>query len=355
MLAKAPLAHVNNHVNNQEPHIPVLAFRRLIHVEQKLKITVCRSAEEMLRMRPLWELLYEAGDYTVFQSFDLNLLAASRFAEREEPYVVCAESSGGAAIVPAAVRHREGTIRLLGEELFDYRTLLHIGDDLVLWAALGALAEVGRSMEIVAMREGDRGSVIDELELLPFAAAPGVRCGELSAEEFAAAHNRLGRNLRRMERLGFTVRSYDGANAQLVRWIYQEKAGQSASSLFHDGARIEFMVSAAGLMPGVFEIFTLEKNGTEIAAAVVTLRECGCRRFYTGWFAPAYEKHSPALALIFEITRQSLADGLDCDYMTGEQPYKLRLATKSVALYRVRATTDELAAIGREKQLPMAV
>ena len=107
-------------------------------------------------------------------------------------------------------------------------------------------------------------------------------------------------------------------------------------------------------MPDVFEVFTLE-NGETIAAAVVTLCDRGCRRFYTGWFAAEYQKHSPALALIYEITRQSLAAGLDCDYMTGEQPYKMRLATKSVPLYRARATSEELAAVGRSRELPVAV
>ena len=55
-------------------------------------------------LRPLWESLCAEGNYTVFQRFDLNLLAAERFADREESYVVCAESerrcgdcSGGAA------------------------------------------------------------------------------------------------------------------------------------------------------------------------------------------------------------------------------------------------------------------
>ena len=302
----------------------------------------------------MWESLYEAGDYTVFQSFDLNLLAAARFAEREEPYVVCAESSGGAAIVPAVVRRSDGMIRFLGEELFDYRKFLHMGDDVVLRAALGTLGELGRPMEIVAMREGDRNAVIEELALSLFAAAPGVSCNQVSAEEFGAAHNRLGRNLRRMERLGFRVRSYDGADAQLLRSTYEAKAGQNGSSLFRDAGRVDFMVSAAGLMPDVFEVFTLE-NASEVAAGVVTLRDRGWRRFYTGWFAPEYEKHSPALALIYEITRQSLADGLDCDYMTGEQPYKMRLATNSVALYKVRATGEELGALGRVRELPMAM
>jgi hypothetical protein len=41
--------------------------------------------------------------------------------------------------------------------------------------------------------------------------------------------------------------------------------------------------------------------------------------------------------------------------MTGEQPYKMRLATNSVQLYRVRATAEELATVGRVRELPMAV
>lgn len=306
----------------------------------------------MLRLRPLWESLCASGDFTIFQSFDLNLLAATRFAEREEPYVVCAESERGVAIIPAVLRRSDRTIRLLGEELFDYRAILHSGDDEVLRAALAALAELGRPLEIVAVREVDRDAVIDELEMSPFAAAPGVSCAHVSAEEFAAAHTRLARNLRRMERLGFELRKYDGANVSLLRSIYAAKAGQSELSLFHDSARIEFLVSAAGLIPYVFEISALE-NGGRVSAAVVTLRDRGCRRFYTGWFAPEYQKHSPALALIYEITRQSLAEGMDCDYMTGEQPYKMRLATNSVALYKVRATSERLAAGGRV--FPVAV
>ena len=37
----------------KKPHIPVLAFTRLIHVGQGAKITVCTSAEEMLGLRSL--------------------------------------------------------------------------------------------------------------------------------------------------------------------------------------------------------------------------------------------------------------------------------------------------------------
>ena len=307
----------------------------------------------MLRIRPLWESLYAGGRYTLFQNFELNLLAAERFAEREEPYVVCAESEQGAAIVPASVRRSDGTLRLLGEELFDYRAFLHRGDDSVLRAALGALAELGYPLEIVALRESERSVVIDELGLFPFAAAPGVRREQMSAESFAGAHTRLARNLRRIERQGFVPKTHGGADPELLRTIYEAKARQSDTSLFHDSARIEFLVSAAALMPHVFEIFTLE-NGEHRAAAVVTLRDGECRRFYTGWFGAECEKHSPALSLIYEATRQSLVEGLDCDYMTGEQGYKMRLATNLVKLFKVRATAAELAAIAKARELPAA-
>jgi CelD/BcsL family acetyltransferase involved in cellulose biosynthesis len=323
---------------------------------QSPKITVCISAEEILQLRPLWEQLCRDGEYTIFQDFGLNLLAAEKFADREQPYVVCAETPNGAAIVPAVLRHSDHSIRLLGEELFDYRCFLQDGDSQALRAALGALSplsSLGRSLEIVAMREADHSGMSDELQVIPFAAAPGVYCAEIAAEHFAAAHPRLARNLRRMERLGFEARTYNGENAQLLQAIYAGKAAQHPSSLFHDSARIEFLINAAALIPEVFEIFTLEKDHF-MAAAVVTLLDRNCRRFYTGWFAPEYEKHSPALALIYEITRQSLAAGLDCDYMTGEQPYKMRLATSSVPLYRVHATPEQLAALDRTQELKMA-
>ena len=313
---------------------------------RRLKITVCTSVEELLQLRPIWESLYSTGKYTIFQDFWLNLLAAQRFAGREPPYVVCAETANGVAIVPAVVRYSDQSIRLLGEELFDYRCFLYDGDEESLRAALAALANLQRPMEVVAMREPDRTAIADELDWLPFACAPAVRSQEIPAEKkFTLAHTRLARNLRRLERLGLELGAYNGDNPQLLRSIYTGKAEQLESSLFHDPARVEFLTEAAALLPEAFEIFTLEKDSV-ITAAVVTMRDGNCRRFYTGWFLPEYEKHSPALSLIYEITRLSLAYGLDCDYMTGEQPYKLRLATSSVPLYRVRASAEQLSRLG---------
>jgi CelD/BcsL family acetyltransferase involved in cellulose biosynthesis len=308
-----------------------------------LKITICRRPKEIMALRPLWHSLCDLRVSTIFQDFDLNLLAAETFAAREEPFVVCAEASYGAAIVPAAVRRCDGTLRLLGEELFDYRSFLHQGDQEVLLSALAVLAARRMDLEVVALRQLDCGHVPEGLPLLPFSAAPAVLRAQVTADEFEQRHTRSARNLRRLQRLGLDLAAYPGGDSHLLRTIYENKATQDAGSLFHDPLRVQFMVRAGMLKPERMEMFTLER-GERIAAALVTLLDPGVRRFYTGWFAPELAAHSPALTLIYEVTRQSLATGLDCDYMTGEQPYKLRLATSSMPLYKLKTTAAQLAA-----------
>ncbi len=306
-----------------------------------------------MSLGPLWEELCGHCNCTAFQSFELNRLAARMFAGREQLLVVCTEASYGTAIIPAVVRHADGSLRLLGEELFDYRCFLHQGEPEILRKALAVMAERELPLEILAVREQGIAAIPQELPLLPFCGAPMVDSREITADQFAAKHSRLARNLRRMDRLGFVLRKHPGDYPGLLRFIYQKKAAQSASSLFHDPLRVEFMVNAAAMLPGLFEIFTLEDDAS-IAAALVTLHDAGCRRFYTGWFAPELEKHSPALSLIYEVTRQSLEAGLDCDYMTGEQDYKIRLATGSVPLYRLQASAEQLAAAGRLETIQAA-
>lgn len=307
-------------------------------------IRIHTSTWELEKLRPLWESLCPQGQGTVFQNFDWNLLSARQFSDREELFVISAESSYGAAIVPAVRRLHDGSLRLLGEELFDYRAFPHDGDEDVLRSALAALAEAGGPLEVLAVRECDRLVLMNDLTLLPFTAAPSVSRAQVSAEQFGGMHNRLGRNLRRFQRQGFQVKAHDGTNSDLVRTIYQAKAAHDPASLFHDPLRVEFMVEAARLQAERCEIFTLEAP-SELAAALVTFRDDQVRRFYTCYFCVGHAKLSPSMTLIYEVTRQSLDSGLDCDYMTGEQGYKLRLATGAVRLYRLRASAEELAGL----------
>ena len=302
----------------------------------------------MAGLRALWEALCIPEKTTVFQDFHWNLLAFTMFAGREEPHVVCARASYGVAIVPAVICRRDSTLRMLGEELFDYRNVLHHGDIEVLRCALASLAPLNRPLDVVALRGRDCLPALEKLDLGVFSAAPAVQCTESSPEAFAARHGRLARNLRRLQRLGFELNCHDGNHPGLLRSIYQRKAEQDPGSLFRDAIRVEFLVNAALFHPRRFEIFTLE-SGSRLAAALVILRDGLFRRFYTGWFDPSLEKFSPGMTLIFEVSRQSLAAGLDCDYMTGEQAYKMRLATASVPLFRLRATPAQLAALAETR------
>ena len=79
---------------------------------------------------------------------------------------------------------------------------------------------------------------------------------------------------------------------------------------------------AAGA-PSACQIFTLETAST-LVSALVAFQDGNMRRFYTTYFDAAWAHYSPGVALLFEATRLSLAEGLGCDYMTGEQEYRRR-------------------------------
>jgi CelD/BcsL family acetyltransferase involved in cellulose biosynthesis len=64
--------------------------------------------------------------------------------------------------------------------------------------------------------------------------------------------------------------------------------------------------------------------------------------------------YSPGVALLYEVTRASLAENLDCDYLTGEQEYKMRFATSVMPLYRVDVTAGELAESLRQRSFAIA-
>src|SRR4051812_4334276 len=93
----------------------------------------------METLRESWESLPAP---TIFQRFDLNLLAAQIFS-RQPPVVFKAETDSGLAIIPACLDLKRKRITLLGEELFDYRCAFAQGDSAVLkecWRALAAFA-----------------------------------------------------------------------------------------------------------------------------------------------------------------------------------------------------------------------
>lgn len=314
------------------------------------RISVAETAAEMERLRDLWGELSRSGAYTLFQSFAWNHLAARVFAGRETARVVAVESGAGAAIIPACANGKG--LSLLGEALFDYRDLLAGGDDAATTMAWKELARRPAAFEVTALR-GDACERWEGIGLPvdPFVSAPCVLRADMDAITFEARHHRSARLLRRLARAGVTPHQRAGSDATLVRAIYERKAVQvvdTGENLFVDFARRDFLVAVAAESP--CDVFTLESAGT-LVAALVTFRDGNTRRFYTTYFDRAWAHYSPGVALLFEATRRTLAEGLDCDYMTGEQPHKLRFATASVPLYRVNASAEAVAEVAVSSRL----
>ena len=315
-----------------------------------IRLVVAQTPHEIDALKPVWEQLYsQQEEATLFQSFRWNRLAANFFS-RERPYVMVVESDSGAALIPAAIRNRSH-LSLLGEELFDYRDVLCAGDATVLAYGWRALAELGLPLVMTPFREGGALERWNEFQITDFCKAPSVGPG-ISADEFASSHSRSARQLRRLARAGVALARYGGENHRLLREIYSRKATlcNGCGNLFADSSRIDFILAVAGDAPTQCQIFTLETTST-LVAALVAFQDGEVRRFYTTYFNPEWGHYSPGLALLFEATRLSLAEGLSCDYMTGEQGYKLRLATGSVQLYRAQGKLSQRGIREREVSL----
>ena len=334
---------------------PPAQTRRLSHCTLKeatglLRKVVARSPAELDILRPAWESLYRTCPKTLFQSFSWNGLAASSFSAREEPYVVLLESDAGAALIPGAIADHGFT--LLGEALFDYRDVLAAGDPSLLRQAWQEVAALKLPIFFAALRGEERRRAWEEFAPHPFVSAPCVLTRDISSEQLALAHTRIGSRWRKILRQGVEFRHEPNPSTELLQRIYQLKAAQLPANLFRDASRINFLAAAARLGEAPCDVYTLSQGST-LVAALVTFRDGNIRRFYTTYYDHSWAHFSPGIVLLFEATRLSLEEGLNCDYMTGEQPHKVRLATASVPLFRVECSREVWARVAGQEEQPV--
>ncbi|HEV2116372.1 MAG TPA: GNAT family N-acetyltransferase [Terriglobales bacterium] len=315
-----------------------------------LRKVVARSPAEMDCLRPVWDHLYHLGTPTLFQSFAWNRLSAAWFAGREEPYIVLVESDAGTALIPGAIADHGFT--LLGEALFDYRDVLGQGDSSVLRQAWQEVAALKLPIFFAALRGEERRRAWEDFLPYPFVGAPCARTSDTSAQQLAAAHARIASRWRKLLRQGVEFRHEPRPAADLLRQIYRLKAAQAQANLFRDSARINFLVAAAQSEPASCDVYTLTQGAT-LVAALVTFRDGDTRRFYTIYYDHSWAHFSPGMVLLFEVTRLSLEEGLNCDYMTGEQPHKTRLATAHVPLFRVECSRQVWARVASLEEQPV--
>lgn len=308
-----------------------------------LKLETLRSAHELDHLKSRWTWLEKQRESTLFQSYELNRQAARWFASRETPHVIVAESDSGMAIIPAVRRKRE--LGVIGETLFDYRDVLSAGDPAVLAEAWHELARQQLPLEVTALRGLAARERWQGLGTSEFCNAPTTRRCDLTAKEFVAAHHKSAKASRRLARAGLRLVRRESQLKNIAEWIYRRKAewrGRS-ENLFADRHRQNFMVHL--VCSGILNctVWSYEPESDDVAVALVTFRHRDIRHFYTIHHDSRWERLSPGQVMIFDVTRESLAEGLDVDFMTGEYDYKNRLATAMVPLFRVAASAEQMA------------
>lgn len=312
-----------------------------------LKLETLRTAHELDRVKARWLWLQNECDCTLFQSYELNRSVAEWFAARETPNIIVAESDSGLAIIPAVRRERE--LGLIGETLFDYRDILSAGDPAVLEEAWRLLALTGLSLEVTALRGLETRARWQALSPTEFCNAPTTRCCDITAEQFVSAHKKSAKASRRFAREGFRLMRRDRNMRPVTEWLYRHKTEWSGASdnLFCDIHRRNIMLHIINTNVCKCTVWSYENTDGDIAGALVTFEHGRRRHFYTIHHDPRWDKFSPGQVMIFDVTRESLAEGLDVDFMTGEYSYKNRLATAMVPLFRVNASALQMSLLDR--------
>ncbi|MBI2677518.1 MAG: GNAT family N-acetyltransferase [Candidatus Koribacter versatilis] len=232
----------------------------------------------------------------------------------------------------------------MGEMLFDYRDVLAAGDRGLISEALAEIGKAGYDLYLPAIRDGGRlDSAHGDLEA--WVGASLLRGSDLGPDAFLAKHFKARKQMRRLRAAGADFARYHGDSSALVRWVYARKAEQFACAsvdIFSDPLRQRCMVDIARASGSHCDVFTIE-FGSATVAALLTFRDKGVRRFYTIWHDVRWDEFSPGIVLLLHACHESLGEGLDVDFLTGEQPHKTRFATGRVQLYRLRAAAARLA------------
>jgi len=293
----------------------------------------------------LWEQFHRLGDYTMFQCFAWNQLAANVFEDREAPYVVAAETDSGAAIIPAVIV-RQSHVSLLGEEMFDYRDCLWSGEVAVLQKAWAELAKLGLPFRCKAVR-GEFGVRWKQFDAEHFTRALS------STPAHARPNVKLETQFDRLLGQGCCAETVD-ATSESVREMYSGRATSQALDLFQDPLRMKMVMAMVEHAPEGASFHRMVHAGRTVSS-VLTFRDGEWGRFYGTHYDRSWFKYSPGVSLAWWVREEIMAAGRKLDYMTGEQHYKQRLADSGSPLYVISANSDKLRSFANaDRDLPIA-
>lgn len=288
-------------------------------------------------IEPLWRNAFERAPGSFFQRFEPSLHWARVYAADGSLRIWSHEP--GPAL--AAFTLHQGRLALLGQGLFDYV-------DLVGEASLTAQRQLAcQLLDWDEWRQFDATGVPADSPFTEFwqAFAPEQKAFSVAPllrylDRFSSAHPRLARRLRQYRRTGWVLRQVRERHERqaFLPWILEQKRqtlqAQGCSNVL-DGDAARWLQAMVEHEPVLTELWQLYR-GAETAAGLLTWRSTSVRSAYTISYRGGAAAMSPGILLLYGVLCDSVAEGLHFDFLTGEQPFKLRFADARRHLLRVR-------------------
>lgn len=296
-------------------------------------------------MEPLWRRAWEQAPGHFFQRFEPSLHWARIYAADGSLRVWVHEA--GPAL--AAFTLRQGQLELLGQGLFDYV-------DLIGTASPGAQQELARQLlDWKEWRRFDATGVPADSpfacfwealqpEQAPFSAAPLL----VHPDQFHRGRARAARRLQQCLQAGWTLRQVRPCRERhaLLQWILEQKEktlqARGGGNVL-DAPAVCWLQAMVAREPDMTELWQLHR-GAEIIAGLLSWRSGSVRYAYTISYSGHAAAMSPGILLLYGVLCDSVAEGLQFDFLTGEQPFKLRFADAHRRLLRLRKRRPEVLA-----------
>ncbi|HEY7855389.1 MAG TPA: GNAT family N-acetyltransferase [Terriglobales bacterium] len=288
----------------------------------------CWWPAQMGKIEEVWRRAWSAsaGPATVFQTFEFARHWIGTFTQSEVEIWV---HSGSSLVLPLA--RRNDRVSLVGEGLFDYCDLIGPGaDDAVLERAADIMAAGDLKPRATGVRADS--PFMDFWRRLGegayFSAAP-----QRPASAGALPPTRVVGRWQRAEQAGVRAREETDVRERraVVDWILERKQQHPANMLGALERRwIETVVEHS---PHLAEVWSL-RRGAHIMSGLLCWRYPPTRYCYTVAHDSADAALSPGILLLYFVVNCSMSTGWDVDFLTGEQDFKLRFATRRQALHK---------------------
>ncbi len=163
-------------------------------------------------------------------------------------------------------------------------------------------------------------------------------CAGKSAVELDNEHDRIAGRGRDLERQGVgyeAVRERAERQRLLDQMLQWKQQRMGENNLLHEREAAWLSEMAA------YDFCELWRMGDgQTWAGFLTWRHGHTRYGYMLAYDLARARFSPGIKLLYAVLRQSLAEGMRFDFLTGEQGFKLRFATGQEQLLRLQGATQ---------------